>query len=82
MPLALHGVQLALNAPWSPLFFQVRRRRAALAVVVGLDTVVTAEIVTALRHDRAAAALLTPCLAWILYATALNAAVRDPNERG
>jgi translocator protein len=81
VPLALHGVQLALNAAWSPLFFQAHRRRVALAVVLGMDAVVAAEIVAALRRDRPAAALLAPYLAWILYATALNAAVRDPHER-
>ena len=82
LPLALHGVQLVLNAAWSPLFFQSRRRKAALAVVVGMDVAVTAEILTAFRRDRTAAALLVPYLAWILYATALNAAVRDPHGRG
>lgn len=82
VPLVLHGVQLALNAAWSPLFFQARRRRAALAVVLGMDAVVAAEIVTALRRDRTAAALLAPYLAWNLYATALTASVRDPHGRG
>jgi tryptophan-rich sensory protein len=80
VPLALHGVQLALNAAWSPLFFAARRRRAALLVVAALDATVAAEIVAAVRRDRVAAALLVPYLGWTLFATALNAAVSDPAE--
>jgi translocator protein len=75
---ALHAVQLGLNAVWTPLFFSARRRRAALAVILALDVAVAAEIAGALRRDRVAAALLSPYLGWLLYATALNAAVRDP----
>jgi hypothetical protein len=36
-------------------------------------------LATAARHDRPAAALLAPYLAWTLFATALNAAVRRPD---
>ena len=79
-PLVLHGIQLGLNAAWSPLFFSARRRDAALAVILAMDIAVAAEIVTAARQDRVAAALLTPYLAWILYATALTAAVSDPDD--
>jgi tryptophan-rich sensory protein len=70
-PLALHGAQLVLNAAWPAAFFGARSRRASLAVIVGLDLALGAEIVTATRHDRLAAALLAPYLAWTLYATAM-----------
>lgn len=82
VPLALHGTQLALNAAWPAFFFAARARRAALAVTVALDAVLAAEIITAARRDRPAAALLVPYLAWSLYATALTAAVRDPDRPG
>lgn len=75
-PLVLHGTQLALNAAWPAAFFARRSRAASLAIIVALDVVVAAEIATARRHDRAASALLAPYLAWTLFATALNAAVR------
>lgn len=78
VPLALHGTQLALNAAWPTVFFAARARREALAVTGALDAVLAAEIITAARRDRLAAALLTPYLAWSLYATALTAAVRYP----
>jgi translocator protein len=76
-PLMLHGAQLALNASWPAAFFARRSHRASLAIIVALDVVVGAELLTARRHDRLAGALLAPYLAWSLYATALNAAVRS-----
>ena len=75
-PLALHGAQLLLNAAWPAAFFGAGSRRASLTVIVALDLALGAEIAAAARHDRLAAALLGPYLAWTLYATALNAAVR------
>lgn len=74
----LHTVQLALNAAWPLAFFTARNRTAALAVIAALDAAVTAEVAVASRHDRLAAALLVPYLAWLGYATALTAAVGDP----
>ncbi|MGW9480479.1 TspO/MBR family protein [Saccharomonospora azurea] len=57
-----------------------RRRTLSLAVVVALDGAIAAEIATAARRDPVAAGLLAPYLAWSLYATALTAAVRDPDN--
>jgi translocator protein len=74
-PLMLHGAQLVLNAAWPAAFFARRSRRASLTIIVALDVAVAAEIASARRHDRVASALLTPYLAWTLYATALNVAV-------
>jgi len=73
--LGLHVTQLALNAAWPFTFFAARNRSAALAVIAALDVTVAAEIAVAARHDRPAAVLLAPYLAWSLYATALTAAV-------
>lgn len=78
LPLALHLTQLGLNAAWTPLFFGRRRKRAALGVVAALDAVVAAEVALLARRDPLAAGLLGPYLAWSLFATALNAAVQDP----
>jgi len=73
--LGLHVTQLALNAAWPFTFFAARNRTAALTVIVALDITVAAEIAAAARHDRPAAVLLAPYLAWSLYATALTATV-------
>jgi tryptophan-rich sensory protein len=62
------------------MFFAARNRRAAIAVIAALDVAIAAEITGAARHDRTAAALLGPYLAWSLYATALTAAI-DPENR-
>lgn len=78
----LHGVQLGLNAAWSPVFFTVRDKRAALAIVMALDATVAAQIIELAKRDRTAAALLAPYLAWSLFATALNASVSDPGKAG
>jgi tryptophan-rich sensory protein len=77
----LHLAQLALNAAWPVLFFTVRDKRAALAVIGALDAVVAAEVLRLRREDPAAAALLLPYLAWSGFATALNAAVSEPADR-
>jgi len=53
-------------------------RTAALAVVAALDAAVAAEVIVAGRRDRVAGWLLTPYLAWSLFATALTATVEDP----
>ncbi len=77
---ALHGAQLVLNAAWPPVFFSRRSKRASLAVIAALDALVVAEVVVAARKDRVAATLLTPYLAWCLFATALNASVSEPGS--
>jgi tryptophan-rich sensory protein len=78
--LALHVAQLTLNAAWPFTFFTARNHTAAIAVIAALDVAIAAEIIAAERHDRTAAALLVPYLAWSLYATALTAAVDPENS--
>lgn len=74
----LHLTQLALNGAWPGAFFGVRDKRSSLAVIAALDTVLATEVLTMRRESPAAAALLTPYLAWTGFATALNAAVSEP----
>jgi tryptophan-rich sensory protein len=76
----LHLAQLALNAAWPAAFFGVRRKGVSLAVVAALDATLAAEIVALARRDRTAAALLVPYLGWSGFATALNAAVSEPDR--
>jgi len=71
--LALYLAQLALNLGWSLLFFGVRSPGWALVDIVVLDVLVAATIVAFWRVDTTAAWLLVPYLAWILFATSLNA---------
>lgn len=73
--LTLFGVQLGLNAAWSPIFFALHRPDVALAVIVALDVALAGTILAFRRVDRAAAIVLVPYLLWCLFATALNAAI-------
>jgi benzodiazapine receptor len=68
-------VQLALNAAWSPVFFGWHDTKTALVIIVALLIAIGATVVSASRVDRAAAWLLTPYLAWVAYATTINAGV-------
>jgi tryptophan-rich sensory protein len=78
--LGLWGAQLALNGAWSPLFFGARRPDVALADIGALDLTVAAYALAAGRVSKPAAWLVLPYLAWIGYATALNASIWRRNR--
>lgn len=71
--LGLYLAQLALNLAWSWLFFGARTPGWALVDILALCILAAATIVAFWRVDTTAAFLLVPYLAWILYATSLNA---------
>lgn len=73
--LRLWWLQLAVNFLWTPLFFAAELLWVALVDIVVLNVLVAVLVVRAWTVDRAAAALLAPYLAWILFATVLNAGV-------
>lgn len=77
---AVFAVQLAINLAWSPLFFGLHRITWALADIVVLDVAVLATIFLFARIRPAAAWLLAPYLAWILFATYLNVAFLQLNR--
>jgi len=66
------GIQLVLNALWSPLFFGMHRPGLALVDIALLWLVIVVTLVL-FWHVRAwAGVLLVPYLVWVSYATALN----------
>jgi tryptophan-rich sensory protein len=75
------GAQLALNAAWSPLFFGLRRPRAALADAAVLAVAVAGYTRAARRVDRTAAWLVVPYLGWAAFAAVLNAEIVRRNPR-
>lgn len=77
--LLLYAAQLALNAIWTPLFFGAEQLWLGLAVIVALDVVLALTVVAFFRKHRVAGALLVPYLAWVLYASTLNAGVAALN---
>ncbi len=70
-----------MNAAWSPLFFGLRRPRAALVDAALLVAAIGAYARAASRVDRLAAALVLPYLAWSAFALALNGEIVRRNPR-
>jgi benzodiazapine receptor len=68
-------IQLALNGLWSPVFFGWHGTKAALVIILALLFAIGATMLMAIRVDRFAAWLLAPYLAWVAYATTINAGV-------
>jgi len=68
-------VQMALNAFWSVAFFGMHNPLLGLGVVIALELMIVATIITFKPIDRMAAWLLAPYAVWVGYATALNAAI-------
>jgi tryptophan-rich sensory protein len=73
--IAAFFVQLALNALWSWAFFGAQSPLAGLVVIAALDVAIGVTICVFRPLDRIAAVLLVPYLAWVGYATALDAAI-------
>lgn len=73
------GVQLALNLAWTPLFFGARQCGLALLDILLLVTALLITIRHFYRGHRLAAFLLLPYLAWVCFATVLNAAIWQSN---
>jgi benzodiazapine receptor len=79
-PLTLFLVQLALNALWTPLFFGLHQPGLALFEIILLWLAIVATLRAFHRIDRPAAFLLLPYLAWVTFATVLNAALWQMNR--
>lgn len=75
VPLALFGVQLALNGVWSWLFFALQSPAVALVDIVLLWAAIVATTVIFWRRSTLAGALLVPYVAWVSFAAALNYAI-------
>ncbi|MFJ3174260.1 TspO/MBR family protein [Streptomyces roseus] len=73
------GVQLALNLAWTPLFFGARQYGLALLDIVLLVAALLVTIRLFHVGHRVAAYLLLPYLAWVCFATVLNAAIWRSN---
>ena len=65
-------LQLVINLAWSPVFFGEHEITLGLYIILLLDVAVLVTVVLFWQVRRAAALLLVPYLAWILFATVLN----------
>ena len=78
--LRLWGVQLVLNAAWTPLFFGARARGVALADIAVMWVAIVATTVSFLARSRLGGVLMLPYLAWVTFATALSYEVWRRND--
>ena len=75
LALGLFAAQLVLNFAWSLIFFGQHRIGVALLEIAVLWLAILVTIVAFWRVRRAAGALLLPYLAWVSFATYLNAGI-------
>lgn len=73
-------LQLALNALWSVVFFGMHSPKGGLAVIAALWALIIATMITFFRINPAAGWLLAPYLAWVSFASVLNAAIWRLNQ--
>jgi len=73
--LLVYHLQLLLNIAWSFAFFGANSPLAGLAVILPLLAAIIATIAAFRPLDRLAANLLWPYLAWVCFATLLNASI-------
>lgn len=73
--LALFGAQMLLNFAWTPVFFLLHRPVPALAIILAMLALAIAATFALARLDRRAAWLMVPYLAWLSFASILNAQV-------
>jgi tryptophan-rich sensory protein len=67
--------QLGLNWLWSPIFFTLHMLWPALVIIAAIWALIAAFIWRTRRLDPLAAWCFVPYLAWVSFATMLNASV-------
>ncbi|WP_422931076.1 TspO/MBR family protein [Singulisphaera sp. PoT] len=72
MPLALFGLQLALNVLWSGVFFGLRSPGWAFVEILGLWLTISSTALAFRPFSLAAAWMMVPYLAWTTFAACSN----------
>ncbi|MDQ5955077.1 MAG: translocator protein [Patescibacteria group bacterium] len=72
LALRIFGLQLALNVLWSILFFGLQSPGAAFVEIIFLWLSIVWTMYAFAKHSTLAAWLLSPYLAWVTFAGALN----------
>lgn len=73
--MALWSLQIALNGPWTPVFFGLQRMKLGLIVLCSLWASVAVTLVALWTVDWIAGLLFVPYLTWVSVAGMLNLAV-------
>jgi tryptophan-rich sensory protein len=71
----LFGVQLILNAFWSPIFFGAKNIFLALIIIIFMWVFILKTILAFRKINKIASYLLYPYIAWVSFATILNFSV-------
>jgi tryptophan-rich sensory protein len=79
-PLRLFMMQLGLNLGWTAIFFGAKRPGLAFAEILVLWAAIAATVVRFWQTSIVAGLLMTPYLAWVSFASALNLAVWHRNR--
>ncbi|MEQ8602091.1 MAG: TspO/MBR family protein [Marivibrio sp.] len=79
--LGLWSLQITVSTLWSAVFFGQHRIKAGAAIIIVLWLAVAATTAAFLAHDRLAAVLMTPYLAWGSFALALNLSILNRNPQ-
>ncbi len=80
VPLSIFALQLALNLAWSLIFFGKHNIGLAFVDIMLLWFAIIATIITFGRVNMLASWLLTPYLAWVSFASALNFTIWNMNR--
>lgn len=83
LAMAFWALQIALNTLWTPVFFGLRKMRAAMIVISALWLSVAATAFAFWQLDPVSGLMLLPYLVWVTIAAALNFSVwrRNPQLR-
>lgn len=77
--MAFWAMQIAFNTLWSPVFFGLKRIKAALVPMAGLWLSVVLLTISAFGLDTWSGLMLLPYVAWVSAAGALNLSVARLN---
>jgi len=69
------GIQLVLNAIWSPVFFGMHSILPALVIIIAMWIYIVKTIRSFAKVNKTASLLLYPYLAWVSFASILNFSV-------
>ena len=73
--LGLYGIQLVLNALWSPAFFGMESPALGLLVIVPLWVMILICILEFRKSSPLASKLMIPYLLWVSFASVLNLSI-------
>lgn len=71
----LFGIQLGLNAIWSPVFFGAKNLFIALVIIIFMWIYILKTIIAFRKLDKTSSYLLYPYIAWVSFASILNLSV-------